>query len=174
VKRLVSRNTETHGVSAHLREPTNRVDAARAVAVRTHDPSDHGSSPAGPSFVWAVRSWEPYWFARVADSVRIGSERYAWHSQRRRPWLRLIRTDLEDLGPVSPELVLVDPPLAATVRLTPDAVVVQNGHVGDGIQPARPADLELPEVGRAVATRRRRPATTRATSCSSGTVSSSS
>jgi hypothetical protein len=83
----------------------------------------------------------------VADSVRIGSERHAWQSQRRRPWLRLVRTDLEDLGPVSPELVLVDPPLAATVRLTPDAVVVQNGHVGDGIQLARPADLQLPEVG---------------------------
>ena len=39
------------------------------------------------------------------------------------------------------------PPLAATVRLTPDAVVVQNGHVGAGIQLTRPADLELPEVG---------------------------
>ena len=83
----------------------------------------------------------------MADSVRIGSERYAWHSQRRRPWLRLIRTDLEDLGPVSPELALVDPSLAATVRLTPDAVVVQNGRVGDPIQRARPAALELPEVG---------------------------
>ncbi len=83
----------------------------------------------------------------MADSVRIGSELHAWHSQRRRPWLRLVRTDLEDLGPVSPELVLVDPPLAATVRLTPDAVVVQNGRVGNGIQPARPAELELPEVG---------------------------
>jgi len=83
----------------------------------------------------------------VADSVRIGSERLAWHSQRRRPWLRLVRTDLEDLGPVSPELVLVDPPLAAAVRLTPDAVVVQNGHVGAGVQLTRPAALELPEVG---------------------------
>jgi hypothetical protein len=58
-----------------------------------------------------------------------------------------MRTDLEDLGPVSPELVLVDPSLAATVRLTPDAVVVQNGRVGDPIRPARPAALELPEVG---------------------------
>ena len=83
----------------------------------------------------------------MADSVRIGSERYAWHSQRRRPWLRLVRSDLEDLGPVSPELVLVDPSLAATVRLTPDAVVVQNRRVGNGIQPARPAELVLPEVG---------------------------
>src|SRR3954469_3502032 len=98
-------------------------------------------------FVRAIRSWEPYWFARVADSVRIGRERQAWHSQRRRPWLRLVRTDLEDLGPVSPELVLVDPPLAAAVRVTPDAVVVQNGRAGEGIQPTRRRDLERPEVG---------------------------
>src|SRR3954453_9777270 len=98
-------------------------------------------------FVRAIRSWEPYWFARVADSVRIGSERQAWHSQRRRPWLRLVRTDLEDLGPVSPELVLVDPPLAAAVRVTPDAVVVQNGRAGEGIQPTSRTDLERPEVG---------------------------
>src|SRR3954471_165474 len=95
----------------------------------------------------AIRSWERYWFARVADSVRIGSERQAWHSQRRRPWLRLVRTDLEDLGPVSPELVLVDPPLAAAVRVTPDPVVVQKGRAGEGIQPTRRTDLERPEVG---------------------------
>jgi CHAD domain-containing protein len=48
---------------------------------------------------------------------------------------------------VSPELVLVDPPLAATVRLTPDAVVVRNGRVGNGIQPVRAVELELPEIG---------------------------
>jgi CHAD domain-containing protein len=35
-----------------------------------------------------------------------------------------VRASSEDPGPVSPELALVDPPLAATVRLTPDAVVV--------------------------------------------------
>jgi CHAD domain-containing protein len=35
-----------------------------------------------------------------------------------------VRAGTDDLGPVSPELALVDPPLAAAVRVTPDAVVV--------------------------------------------------
>lgn len=40
------------------------------------------------------------------------------------PWLRLVRATSTGVGAVSPELALVDPPLAAEVRLTPDAVVV--------------------------------------------------
>jgi CHAD domain-containing protein len=40
------------------------------------------------------------------------------------PWLRLVRATSGGIGAVSPELALVDPPLAAEVRLTPDAVVV--------------------------------------------------
>jgi CHAD domain-containing protein len=61
----------------------------------------------------------------VAESDPIG---HARRSRRERPWLRLVRADPDDLGPVSPELVLVDPPLAAAVRVTPDAVVVDNGR----------------------------------------------
>jgi CHAD domain-containing protein len=38
--------------------------------------------------------------------------------------LRLVRTTSGGVGSVSPELALVDPPLAAAVRVTPDAVVV--------------------------------------------------
>jgi CHAD domain-containing protein len=53
----------------------------------------------------------------------------AQHARPRPPWLRLVRTDPEDLGPVSPELVLVDPSLATAVRMTPDVVVVQSGAV---------------------------------------------
>jgi CHAD domain-containing protein len=40
------------------------------------------------------------------------------------PWLRLVRATDDGVGSVSPELALVDPPLAATARLTPDAVIV--------------------------------------------------
>jgi CHAD domain-containing protein len=40
------------------------------------------------------------------------------------PWLRLVRANAGGVGSVSPELALVDPPLAAAVRVTPDAVVV--------------------------------------------------
>lgn len=40
------------------------------------------------------------------------------------PWLRLVRATSDTFGPVSPELALVDPRLAAAVRVTPDAVVV--------------------------------------------------
>jgi CHAD domain-containing protein len=41
-----------------------------------------------------------------------------------RPWLRLVRATSGGIGPVSPELALVDPPLAATARVTPEAVVI--------------------------------------------------
>jgi CHAD domain-containing protein len=40
------------------------------------------------------------------------------------PWLRLVRATSDGVGAVSPELALVDPPLAAEARLTPDAVIV--------------------------------------------------
>jgi CHAD domain-containing protein len=49
-------------------------------------------------------------------------------AQASRPWLRLVRATSGALGPVSPELALVDPPLAATVRVTPDAVVVSDAE----------------------------------------------
>jgi CHAD domain-containing protein len=63
-------------------------------------------------------------FASVAESARADSAHSRFGPRPGRPWLRLVRAGTEDLGPVSPELALVDPPLAATVRLTPDAVVV--------------------------------------------------
>jgi CHAD domain-containing protein len=82
----------------------------------------------------------------VAESARITSGHEAARSPNRRPWLRLVRAEPDDVGPVSPELVLVDPPLAAAVRMTPDAVVVDEG--------ARPSEpLALPR--QAVAERRR-------------------
>ncbi len=62
--------------------------------------------------------------ASVAESARVNGAQYMSGSRSGRPWLRLVRASTEDLGPVSPELALVDPPLAAAVRLTPDAVVV--------------------------------------------------
>ena len=64
----------------------------------------------------------------MAESVRIGSTQDAPRSRRGRPWLRLVRTEPDDIGPVSPELVLVDPPLAATLRVTPDAIVVDEAQ----------------------------------------------
>jgi CHAD domain-containing protein len=39
-----------------------------------------------------------------------------------------VRATSGSLGPVSPELALVDPPLAAAARVTPDAVVVAEGE----------------------------------------------
>jgi CHAD domain-containing protein len=60
----------------------------------------------------------------VAESARFNGRHSISGSRPGRPWLRLVRTGTEELGPVSPELALVDPPLAAAVRLTPDAVVV--------------------------------------------------
>jgi CHAD domain-containing protein len=60
----------------------------------------------------------------MAESARLNGTHHISGSRSGRPWLRLVRADTEDLGPVSPELALVDPPLAAAVRLTPDAVVV--------------------------------------------------
>src|SRR2546421_927739 len=60
----------------------------------------------------------------MAESARVSGAHYISGSRSGRPWLRLVRASTEDLGPVSPELALVDPPLAAAVRLTPDAVVV--------------------------------------------------
>jgi len=45
-------------------------------------------------------------------------------AQPSRPWLRLVRATSGGIGPVSPELALVDPPLAATARVTPEAVVI--------------------------------------------------
>jgi hypothetical protein len=38
--------------------------------------------------------------------------------------LERVRATSEGVGAVSPELALLDPPLAAEVRLTPDAVIV--------------------------------------------------
>jgi CHAD domain-containing protein len=55
-----------------------------------------------------------------------------------RPPLRLVRASPEELGPVSPELVLVDPSLAVAVRLTPDAVVVG----GPGLHPIVESDVD--------------------------------
>jgi CHAD domain-containing protein len=46
------------------------------------------------------------------------------------PWLRLVRATSEGVGSVSPELALVDPPLAAEKRLTPDAVIVADPEAG--------------------------------------------
>ena len=60
----------------------------------------------------------------MAESAPLNK---AGNGQRRRPGrplLRLVRSSPEDLGPISPELVLVDPSLDDAVRLTPDAVVV--------------------------------------------------
>lgn len=45
-------------------------------------------------------------------------------AQPSRPWLRLVRATSGGIGPVSPELALVDPPLAAAARVTPEAVVI--------------------------------------------------
>jgi CHAD domain-containing protein len=61
--------------------------------------------------------------ASVAEPAPLSQASVA-ASRPGRPWLRLVRSSNDELGPVSPELALVDPPLAATVRLTPDAVVV--------------------------------------------------
>src|SRR4029453_19129817 len=60
--------------------------------------------------------------ASVADPARLNQATVA-ASRPGRPWLRLVRSSNDELGPVSPELALIDPPLAATVRLTPDALV---------------------------------------------------
>jgi len=70
----------------------------------------------------------------VADSAPIALDE--WRA-RRRPWLRLVRTDPDELGPVSPELVLVDPPLAAAVRVTPDVVVLDDRPPRPSVLPAR-------------------------------------
>jgi CHAD domain-containing protein len=69
----------------------------------------------------------------------VESASIALHARRRPPWLRLVRTEPEDLGPVSPELVLVDPTLATAVRTTPDVVVVQNGAEKPSAPVPRPA-----------------------------------
>jgi CHAD domain-containing protein len=60
----------------------------------------------------------------MPESARSNGMHHSSVLRSRRPWLRLVRAVTEDLGPVSPELALVDPPLAAAVRVTPDAVVV--------------------------------------------------
>jgi CHAD domain-containing protein len=74
----------------------------------------------------------------VAESARLNQARYDSGPRPGRPWLRLVRTGTEDLGPVSPELALVDPPLAAAVRTTPDAVVVAEA----GSRPILQSNLE--------------------------------
>jgi hypothetical protein len=69
----------------------------------------------------------------------VESASIALHTRRRPPWLRLVRTEPKDLGPVSPELVLVDPSLATAVRTTPDVVVVPNGAEKPSAPVAPPA-----------------------------------
>jgi CHAD domain len=83
----------------------------------------------------------------VAESVSIGGERQAWRSRQGRPWLRLLRAEPDDLGPVSPELVLVDPPLAAAVRVAPDAVLVAERRTNGSLQTVPPAPPERLEDG---------------------------
>lgn len=61
--------------------------------------------------------------------------------QRGRASLRLVRAPEESLGPISPELVLVSPDLAAAVRSTPDALVVDASGPASGMPP-------LPASGR--------------------------
>ena len=78
----------------------------------------HGANVLAPSDATQKLS------ASVAESARASAAHYTSGSRPGRPWLRLVRAGSEDLGPVSPELALVDPPLAAAVRVTPDAVVV--------------------------------------------------
>jgi CHAD domain-containing protein len=72
--------------------------------------------------------------ASVAESARANGAPSISGPRPGRPWLRLVRASTEDLGPVSPELALVDPPLAATVRLTPDAVVVAETERGPAVR----------------------------------------
>jgi CHAD domain-containing protein len=60
----------------------------------------------------------------VTQTDRLIGGRNVSRSRPGRPWLRLVRATSDTLGPISPELALVDQPLAAAVRLTPDAVVV--------------------------------------------------
>jgi CHAD domain-containing protein len=76
----------------------------------------------------------------VADPAPIALDE--WRA-RRRPWLRLVRTDPDDLGPVSPELVLVDPPLADAVRVTPDAVVLDERPMKQSVLPAPSSPVRL-------------------------------
>ena len=76
----------------------------------------------------------------MADSAPIAPDE--WRA-RRRPWLRLVRTESDDLGPVSPELVLVDPPLADAVRVTPDAVVLDERPTKQSVLPAPPSPVRL-------------------------------
>jgi CHAD domain-containing protein len=83
-------------------------------------------------------------FASVAESARADSAYTISGPRPGRPWLRLVRAGPEGLGPVSPELALVDPPLAATVRLTPDAVVVAETERRPIVQSNVVEPLQLP------------------------------
>jgi CHAD domain-containing protein len=72
-------------------------------------------------------------------------------SDSERPRLRLVRAAPEPLGPVSPELVLVSPELAALVAGTPDAILVDDRRtsVDDGDtdgSSAEPTDEPSAEV----------------------------
>jgi CHAD domain-containing protein len=60
----------------------------------------------------------------VAEPAPLNNSRISTRPRSSRPLLRLVRSSSEELGPISPELVLVDPGLADAVRVKPDAVVV--------------------------------------------------
>ena len=64
----------------------------------------------------------------MAQIDQLSDDRSTSHGRPGRPWLRLVRAASGGLGPFSPELALVDPPLAEAARVTPDAVVVADAE----------------------------------------------
>jgi CHAD domain-containing protein len=64
------------------------------------------------------------------------------------PWLRLVRATSDGVGSVSPELALVDAPLAAEARLTPDAVIVTDAETARDILTAGSLSLDLDQAAR--------------------------
>ena len=64
------------------------------------------------------------------------------------PWLRLVRATSDGVGAVSPELALVDAPLAAEARLTPDAVIVTDAETARDILTAGSLSLDLDQAAR--------------------------
>jgi CHAD domain-containing protein len=97
--------------------------------------SPNRSRKRGP----AGEKWAAGVIERSNSSPSVHSPNYA--SLVAQPWLRLVRATSNGVGAVSPELALVDPPLATEARLTPDTVIVA-AETERRFVPAESLDLE--------------------------------